>query len=132
MESTGYTFNANQKWQFNQMVNKFEKMAKFLKMEHYYTAFQKSYLADINKKLKLLSIEVVVYDETEFFRDYDDPNFSYPFEKRKNLLTSFKFQIPDYLDTDEETGEYTMEDYQIKYTNIKFMRAETCLEGNYM
>ena len=40
-------------------------------------------------------IELVLYDETEYFREYNDPEFDYPFTKRKSKLQSFKFWIPN-------------------------------------
>ncbi len=36
-------------------------------------------------------MEVVVYDEVEKFRKYDDDEFSYPYQKRKNNLGTIKF-----------------------------------------
>ena len=42
-------------------------------------------------------MEIVIYDENEKFRQYNDPEFMYPFEKRMNTLNEFlfKFVVPD-------------------------------------
>ena len=45
------------------------------------------------KEYEKLEMRVVVYDEFELFRDYSDPLFNYPYEKRKNLLGSFKYKM---------------------------------------
>lgn len=34
----------------------------------------------------LFALELVVYDETENFRNYDDPSFDYPYEQRKTKI----------------------------------------------
>ena len=44
--------------------------------------------------MKELSFELVMYDETEYFRQFNDPEFNYPFIPRKNLINSYKFNIP--------------------------------------
>ena len=31
---------------------------------------------------------MVLYDETEYFRDYDSPEFNYPYQKRKTKVGS--------------------------------------------
>ena len=38
-----------------------------------------------------LNFELVLYDEIEKFRDYDDPEFNYPYQPRKTKLNSFTF-----------------------------------------
>lgn len=38
-------------------------------------------------------MEVVIYDEIEKFRNYNHPQFQYPFEKRKNAITNFDYAI---------------------------------------
>lgn len=40
------------------------------------------------------NLELVVYDETEYFRDYNDPDFSYPYIQRKTLIDSQKLSLP--------------------------------------
>jgi len=50
-------------------------------------------------------MELVVYDETEYFRDWDHPLFNYPYMPRKTKLQSFKIYVPtpDELST---VGDY--------------------------
>lgn len=38
-------------------------------------------------------MEIVVYDEIEKFRQYNHPEFQYPFEQRKNTLEEFQFSF---------------------------------------
>jgi len=40
---------------------------------------ESNYRSGINKILNMYHIELVVYDEIEFFRKYDDDEFSYPY-----------------------------------------------------
>jgi len=79
----------------------------------------------MNKLLKSFFFEIVIYDETEFFREWDDDEFNYPYVKRKNLIYSNKFYFDDY-----ETY-LSGNDYKIDKYNIKFIRSETCLEGSF-
>jgi len=55
-------------------------------------------------------MEVVVYDEIEKFRSYNNPQFSYPYQKRKNNLgdLNFAWEVP-YSDS---TSNY---DYTYKF-----------------
>ena len=60
--------------------------------------------------MREFDIELVVYDETEYFREFDDPDFNYPFQPRKNILSAYKFVIPPI------TGE----DYKFVTQRINF------------
>ena len=44
-------------------------------------------------------MEIVVYDEIEKFRQYSNPEFAYPYEKRKNNLVEINYglDIKDYV-----------------------------------
>ena len=64
-------------------------------MNAYYTQFKQFYRAQITKMLNTFDIELVVYDETEYFRAWNDPLFTYPFTPRKTKLTTLKFSIPN-------------------------------------
>ena len=44
------------------------------------------YQKHVKTMFDLFDMEIVIYDEFEKFRHYNDPQFSYPYEKRKNLL----------------------------------------------
>lgn len=71
-------------------------------------------------KLNNFEFELVVYDETEYFRAYNHKLFNYPFTLRKSKLTSFKFSIP------------TVDDYSFSSTMVKFQRSSACLEGSFL
>jgi len=47
-----------------------------------------------------LEIELLVYDEIEYFRKYDDPEFNYPFSRRKNKIGQYTFNIEAVEDGD--------------------------------
>jgi hypothetical protein len=52
-------------------------------------------------------LEVVVYDESEYFPEFNDKKFDYPFMERKSLLTSFKIK-PKFLSKLDNTNyEFT-------------------------
>lgn len=40
-------------------------------------------------------VELVIYDEVEYFGEYDDDNFAYPYTDRKTLMGSYKFTFDD-------------------------------------
>ena len=63
---------------------------------------------------------LIAYDETEWFRDYDHALFNYPFSERKTILRKYHFDV-----TDTAT-----KDYEYEYMYIKLYRSETCLEPN--
>jgi hypothetical protein len=47
-----------------------------------------------------LEFQLVVYDEVEYFKKYNNPEFNYPFQKRKTILGSYNFDIAIPLDYD--------------------------------
>ena len=75
-----------------------------------------------NKQLQNFDLELVIYDELEYFYDWDHELFNYPYQLRKNVIHSFKQMIPGELD----------QNYNYKQVNIKFARAEVCLQENIM
>ena len=72
-------------------------------------------------KLKEFTFDLIVYDESEYFRDYNDPEFFYPYIPRKSVLSSFKLTLPSGND-----------DYDYIFNQVKFQRSEACLEGSFM
>jgi len=66
----------------------------------YFLQYQTYFQNQIKKQILGFDIDLVVYDETEYFRQHDHPLFNYPYTPRKNLLTSYKFNIlfdePEY------------------------------------
>lgn len=63
-------------------------------------------------------MDLVVYDETEYFRQSGDPLFDYPYTPRKTKLSTVTFVIPG-------SGK----DYNFLSTQLKFHRSSVCLEG---
>ena len=59
----------------------------------------------------------MIYDESEMFRQHDDPLFNYPFEPRKSILGKQELNF-------EQEGHEA-------YT-VKFDLSDVCLEGHYM
>ena len=60
------------------------QISKYTKQSAYFTLFQNFYLKKMQKKLLDFNVDLVLYDETEFFREWDDPLFNYPYTSRKN------------------------------------------------
>jgi uncharacterized protein YprB with RNaseH-like and TPR domain len=52
-------------------------------------------------------LEVVVYDESEYFPEFNDKKFDYPFTERKSLLTSFKIRPSDLMRLDNADYMFT-------------------------
>ena len=44
-------------------------------------------------QLNRYGMEIVIYDEVEMFRAYNNPQFAYPYELRKNNLVEFNFAL---------------------------------------
>jgi hypothetical protein len=89
-------------------------------MNAFYLIFQDFYKDQINTMVNSFDIELVLYDETEYFREYSEAQFNYPFTPRKTKIKTFKFLIHDN------------EDYMFHSTSIKFRRSSACLEGGFM
>ena len=65
-----------------------------------------------------MQIELVVYDETEFFRDSKDPRFDYPFSDRKQIIGTYKLKFTSDITS---TTQFWM-------NNIKLYKSAVCLE----
>ena len=68
-------------------------------------------------------MDLIVYDEIEYFREWDSPLFDYPYTPRKNEIQSYKFKIPFNPDT---SG------YSFYSQELKFQKSVTCLEPSYL
>ena len=73
----------------------------------------------IQSLLTTQNANLVVYDETEWFRDPDSQFFRYPFSNRKTILKKYNFDFSSFFN---ET------DYPYSFLQIKVFRSETCLE----
>jgi hypothetical protein len=92
-------------------------------MTDHYIAFQKLELIRINHLFLDFNFELVLYDESEYFKPHDDPEFNYPWIPRKTLIESSKFNIDDIQSPDE---------YEYLFQDIKMIKSEVCLEGSFM
>ena len=77
-------------------------------MATYYKKYKEFFRTKLRKEILEFDIDLVLYDETEFFRQHDHPLFNYPYTPRKNMLSSYKFNLPF------DDPEYKLEDVQIK------------------
>ena len=66
-------------------------------------------------------IDLVLYDETEYFRQHNHPLFNYPFTPRKNILSTFKFNV-----------QFDDPNYTFHNEEIKLQKSLSCLEAHYM
>ena len=69
----------------------------------------------------LLNFELVVYDEIEIFRSNSDPEFDYPYGRRKTSLdlTTLDVTSLEFLDPEEKEFDYE-KNYEYYSNNIKF------------
>jgi len=84
--SFGLDFNFDQ----NTHVNKIAKLLEnnqtlALKMEMYQRNFD-LYEQELDRIVKGFQYQLVVYDESELFRQHTDSLFTYPYEQRKSIL----------------------------------------------
>ena len=63
---------------------------------------QVSYIEYINSLFSTIEFELVLYDEVEYFKNYNDPEFDYPYSDRKTKLGSFNLDINITEDFDYE------------------------------
>lgn len=104
----------------NEAIDLQSRQKLYGEMNAYYKGFQEYYISTINSMLLQFNFELVFYDETEFFREFDDPEFMYPYMPRKQTVAEYKFTI--------NKNRYA--DYQFNSPSVKFQRSESCLEGN--
>lgn len=102
---------------YNKIVAMSEQSAILLDMNSYYASYQTFYKEEIASLLANLNIELVVYDETEYFRQFYEPLFNYPYTLRKTNLGTVSFVIPD-----------DSNDYYFSSIDTKFFRSEVCME----
>lgn len=65
----------------------------------------------------LYELDLVVYDETENFKDHDNDHFDYPFDPRKSNVARMSF---DYLNENQKLKENFYEVYKYQSQNIMF------------
>ena len=77
-----------------------------------------------------LDFELVLYDEIEKFREYDHPEFSYPYQNRKSKLNSFTLENLDFTYDDILMVNDPL-NYEYSNQAIKFQGSEVCLESHW-
>ena len=58
-----------------------------------------------------MDIELLVYDETEYFQEWNSTLFNYPYVPRKTIIESFKMNFESLI--------YSQSEYEIYKQNIK-------------
>lgn len=53
----------------------------------------KEYEAEVEQIVSGYSFELFVYDEIENFKEYDDPDFNYPYDRRKTKISQNTLQF---------------------------------------
>lgn len=87
--------------------------------------------------LQNYDFQIVVYDQIEKFREYDDPQFSYPFDQRKIKANSFTLETTHFELRDEEHNGYVVgaSKWPINYSymsqKVTFRKSYVCLESHY-
>ena len=62
-----------------------------------------------------------MYDEEEYFSNFDSPLFNYPYTPRKNIVSTVKYFL--YF------GE---KDYELFQDDVYLRKSTACLHPNYM
>ena len=104
-------------------ISEFSQMTQAIaEYEQYYSDYLKE---DVLSKV---SFDLVIYDEIEKFRDYDHPDFNYPFQARKTIVNSFTLDnsMIEYVD-----GIYSLLNYEYSRQEVKFQGSEVCLESHW-
>ena len=53
----------------------------------------KAYENEIERIMSSFLFDVVVYDESELFRQHDDELFTYPYEPRKTIVGKYELSL---------------------------------------
>ena len=68
----------------------------------YYKSYREFYLKQLNKQLEEMDIELLVFDETEYFQEYHHDSFNYPYIPRKTIIESFKMNFDSLITRSSE------------------------------
>ena len=78
---------------FNKVKEQIKQLEEWTYMQKYYEKYETHYIKELNAQLKEFDIELVVYDEIEYFRNWEAESFNYPYTGRKQLIGSYKFDF---------------------------------------
>jgi hypothetical protein len=84
----------------------------------YYNLYVEKFRQSQQKLLSMMQVELVVYDETETFRESNDIQFNYPYSDRKQIIGTYKLKFEN-----EAT-----KDSMFYINNIKMYKSAVCLE----
>ena len=77
-----------------QLVKGIKERGQVIMNKHiHFSAYQTYLRLFLQSHFDTLGMEVVVYDETEYFREWDDDLFKYPFSNRKKKISEFEVNI---------------------------------------
>ena len=104
----------------------FEKLKKVKSQLLAWKSFNETYRKRVKSKFQEYEVELVVYDEVEYFYDHDHRSFNYPYVNRKEFLSFWKFDpfLP------KTAGTYA--DYVYPRNTLQFQKSVVCLEESYM
>ena len=97
-------------------------------MQLYYDNF-KGYLDSVDELFKQYEFTIKMYDEIETFREWNDPQFEYPYGNRSTDLGSYSFgtfalktEHSDYFEA------YQYENFEYFSSKISMQKSQVCLE----
>ena len=88
---------------------------KIKKQKLFWESFIKQYKNHVKEIFHKFEVELIVYDEVEYFYDHDHGSFNYPYVNRKDYLSFWKFD--PFLEQDEN-GQYL--DYSYSRNTVQF------------
>ena len=65
----------------------------YTEMNSKFTSNQEAYVSYIDEIFSEIEFELVLYDEVEYFKNYNHPEFNYPYSARKTKLGTFNLNI---------------------------------------
>ena len=71
------------------------------------------------KTSRSFDYNLVVYDEIESIQDYNSATFNYPYEARKNIISTFTFDISE---TNDYLNSFRIDDKKVNDTNERALQ----------
>ena len=75
-------------------------------------------------------LNLILYDEVEKFREWNDDQFKYPYQDRKTTIANIYAPVHEVGNKKDEYNP-SWWDYEIPTQEIRFKVSDVCLEGNY-
>ena len=79
------------------LESNFESLAKIEEQLEVYKENHELFWKDIEKLYRKYELDLVLYDEIEKFREWDDEQFVYPFQDRKTIISEVIMDIAEGL-----------------------------------